>query len=353
MSRILYFTFKFAIIINVINGGKMKKIFRLMGCALLTISLTGCGSNPAPNNGNENVLSLEKGDFKITVNDLYSTLKEKYATNYLINEIDKAILNKEYETDDKANDYVENQMKIYKLYYSNNEQELLSAIQNAGYKDLSEFQESIITNYKRTLATDDYVKKTISDSEINKYYENNIYGDITVSHILISLEASDNLTDEEKKEAEKNASDKIKEIYGKLDNGTSFSEVAKEYSEDKATSSNGGRIGTFNKNEMTKQFNSEFEEAVINLKVGEYTKKAIKTEYGYHIIYKDAEKDKPELETVKQTIIESLLSDKKKEDNKAEYKAMIDLREKYGLSFNDEDIKSQYDNAINNWLYGE
>ena len=331
----------------------MKKIFKLMGCALLTVSLTGCGSNPTPDNGNANVVSLEKGEFNITVNDLYSTLKEKYATNYLINEIDKAILNKEYETDDKANAYVENQMKIYRMYYSNNEQQLLSAIQNAGYKDLAEFQESLVTNYKRTLATDDYVKKNISDSDIKKYYDDNIYGDITVSHILVSLESSDNLTDEEKQEAEKKANDKVKEIYEKLDNGTSFSEVAKEYSEDKATASNGGRIGTFNKNEMTKQFNSEFEEAVINLKVENYTKKTVKTEYGYHIIYKDAEKEKPALETVKQTILDNLLNDKKKEDDKAEYKAMMDLRESYGLSFNDEDVKAQYDNAVNNWLYGE
>ena len=90
----------------------MKKIFKLMGCALLTVSLTGCGSNPTPDNGNENVVAFEKGDFKITVNDLYSTLKEKYATNYLINEIDKAILNKEYETDDKANEYVENMSRF-------------------------------------------------------------------------------------------------------------------------------------------------------------------------------------------------------------------------------------------------
>ena len=41
------------------------------------------------------------------------------------------------------------------------------------------------------------------------------------------------------------------------------------------------------------------------------------------------------------------------EDSKAEYKAMIKLREKYGLEFNDENVKQQYDNAVNNWLYGK
>ena len=32
---------------------------------------------------------------------------------------------------------------------------------------------------------------------------------------------------------------------------------------------------------------------------------------------------------------------------------LIDLREEYGLKFNDEYILNQYNNAVNNWLYGE
>lgn len=331
----------------------MKKVFKVMGCALLAISLTGCGNNPTPEEGNKNVVSLTNGEFSITVNDLYETLKDKYAANYIISEIDKTILNKEFETDDDANTYVENQMKIYLLSYNNDESQLLAAIQNAGYKDLSEFKEYILTNYKRTLAEEDYLRKDISDKEINKYYENNIYGDITISHILITVESSDNLTEDEKTEQEKKASDKIKEIYEKLDSGKDFSEIAKEYSDDKATASNGGMLGTYNKSEMTKAFNSNFEDAAVALKVGEYTKKAVKTSYGYHIIYKESEKDKPTMEEVKQTIIDNLVEEKKKEDNKAQYKAMIALREKYGLEFNDEDVKAQYDNAVNNWLYGD
>ena len=331
----------------------MKKVFKIMSCALLALTLTGCGNNPTPSNGEENVISFSKGDFKISVDELYKTLKERYATNYLIQEMDKAILNKEYETDEQADAYVENQIKILKLYYENSDSKLLEALQNAGYKTLDEYKEIIVTNYKRELAAKDYVRKEIDESEINKYYENNIYGDITVSHILISLDTSDNLTDEEKKEAQEKADTKIKEIYEKLENGTSFAEVAKEYSDDGATSSNGGRIGTFNKDEMTKKFNSDFENAAIKLEVGKYTTKTVKSSYGYHIIYKDAEKEKPKLEEVKQTILDNLLEEKLKDDTKAQYKALIELREKYGLTFNDEDVKDQYDNAVNNWLYGK
>ncbi len=331
----------------------MKKVFKIMACSLLLVSLTGCGSNPTPSNGEESVVSLDKENYKISVDELYATLKDKYATNYLIQEIDKVILNKEYETDDNAEKYAENQMKIYRMYYENDESKLLSALQNAGYKDINEFEESLILNYKRDLATKDYLRNNISEKDIEKYYKDNVYGDITISHILVEVDSTGDMTDEEKKEAENKAQDKVSEIYKKLEEGKSFEEVAKEYSEDKATSSNGGHLGTFNKGEMTKKFNKEFEEATISLKVDEYTKKAIQSSYGYHIIYKEAEKEKPKLEEVKQSILDTLVDDENDKDDKAQYKAMIDLRESYGLKFNDEDVESQYDTAKTNWLYGK
>lgn len=331
----------------------MKKGFKLMLCALFAVSVTGCGNDPTPSNGNENVITFNKEEFNITVDDLYKTLKEKYATNYLIQEMDKKILNLEYETDENANSYADNQMKIYRMMYNNDENSLLEALQNAGYKSVDEFKEYIITNYKRDLATKDYARSQVTDSEINKYYENDVYGDITISHILVSLDTSDNLTDDEKKEAETKANDKIKEIYEKLEAGKTFAEVAKEYSEDSKTASDGGRLGTFTKGEMTEKYDKEFENAVIGLEVGKYTTKAVKSTYGYHIIYKDAEKEKPKLETIKQTIIDNLIDDKMDDDSKMQYKALIELREKYGLKFNDDDIKAQYDNAVNNWLYSK
>ena len=331
----------------------MKKIFKIMSCILLTATLTGCGNNPTPDNKDNNVISFDNAELNITANDLYEALKTRYATNYIIQTVDGKILEKEYETDDDAKSYIENQMKIYHLYYGNDEAKLLEALQNAGYRSISDFEETLLTNYKRTLAAKDYVKKEITDKEIDNYYNDNVYGDITISHILVRLDITSDATDEEKEEAEKKANEKITEIYKKLEDGTDFATVAKEYSEDGATTNNGGLLGTYNKNEMTEKYNKEFEDAVISLKVGEYTKKAIKSSYGYHIIYKNDEKDKPALDTIKQTIIDNLLDEKLEDDTKAEYKALIELRKKYGFTINDEDIQSQYDTAVNNWLYSK
>ena len=331
----------------------MKKVIKIIACATMAMALTGCKNKTTPSNGKDNIVSLSKTEFKITVDDLYQTLKERYATNYVIQEVDEAILNDKYKTDEEAEEYVKNQLKIYKAMYNNSDSELLTALQNAGYKDLSEFENTILLSYKKKEASKDYIKENLSEDEIKKYYDENVYGDITISHILVNLDITDTMTNEEKNEANKKADEKIKEIYKKLDSGTSFADVAKEYSSDAATKNDGGKIGTFTKGEMTKKFNNEFEEAAMDLKVGNYTKKAIKSSYGYHIIYKDEEKEKPTYEEAKQNVIDKLVDDALENDTKTEYKAMIKLREDYGLAFNDDTIKSQYDNAVNNWLYGK
>ena len=132
----------------------MKKAIKIMACAAFALALTGCKNKTEPSNSSESVVSLSKTEFKITADDLYQTLKEKYATNYIIQEIDEAILNQEYETDDDAKEYVETQIKIYKMMYNNSDSELLSALQSAGYKDLAEFEDVIMLSYKKKQAVD-------------------------------------------------------------------------------------------------------------------------------------------------------------------------------------------------------
>ncbi len=330
----------------------MKKIVKILSCGLIALMLTGCGSESTPTDGSKNIVSFNDEEMNITIDKLYDELKTRYGLNYIIGIMDEQILDKEYEDSDDADAYVENQIKIFQLYYGlSDDAALLDYVRNYGYSTIDEFKEYLKTNYKRTLAEKDYLKDQITDKEIEKYYTDNMYGDVTISHILVKVDSTGDNTEEEKKDAETKAQDKIKEIYEKLDGGTSFAEVAKEYSDDAATSSNGGRIGTFNKGEMTTRFNEEFENAVLKLEKGKYTAKTISSTYGYHIIYKDEQKEKPELATVKQTIIDALIKEKETEDTKAQNKALIELRKKYGLKFDDEELNSQYENAVNNWLY--
>ena len=83
-----------------------------------------------------------------------------------------------------------------------------------------------------------------------------------------------------------------------------INKIKKEYSAD-SSASDGGNLGFFNRGEMV----SEFEDAAIELEVGKYTKKPVKTQFGYHIILKTEQKEKPKLEEIKDEIIDTLVDE--------------------------------------------
>jgi parvulin-like peptidyl-prolyl isomerase len=73
--------------------------------------------------------------------------------------------------------------------------------------------------------------------------------------------------------------DKGKEVLSKLTAGTAFADLAKEYSTDTGSATQGGDVGWFPRGAMV----PEFEEAAFSLGIGE-TSGLVQTEYGYHII---------------------------------------------------------------------
>ena len=91
----------------------------------------------------------------------------------------------------------------------------------------------------------------------------------------------------------------------------------------------------------------EFANAVRELKVDEYTKEPVKTQYGYHIILKTGEKDKPELKDVKDNIKETLTTQKLNNNNALRYQTLIDIREENKISWNDTTLKKAYDDYMN------
>ena len=326
----------------------MKKLLKNITLMLAILLLAGCGNNIELKNGEEVLVSFENEELSITAEDLFKKLKENYGANYMIELMDERILDLKYPTDDVAKAFVANQIESMEVSYGG-AQKFLEALQSYGYETVDEYEKIVMLGYKRQLAVKDYVKENLSDKDIQKYYDNNMFGDITASHILVELKNSSSMTEEQKREAEDKAQETLKSIYEKLDEGGDFHDVALMYSEDSATADNGGRLGTFSKGEME----SEFEKAAMDLEVEKYTKQAIKTSYGYHVILKEDEKEKPALETVRETIIEKLVEEEIANDDKLQYKALIELRKSYGIEINDEDLSSQYENAVNNWLYSK
>ena len=323
----------------------MKKTLIVLGTVLLVFGSLGCEKKTELKGGEDELVTFKDSKLNISTNDLYEKLKDKYGINFLIDMIDTNILNKEYEDSDSINDYVNIQVNSLRNYYKT-ETEFLEYINNYGYKNVDELKEYFKLNYKRNLAVKDYLKTLISDDDITNYYNDKVTGDIEAKHILIEVKTTDSMTEDEKRTTKEDALKKAKEAITKLNEGKTFEEVSKEYSDDDATKNNGGSMGfvnTLNLDDVTRQ-------ELTKLEVGKYSTEPLETEYGYEIFLKVSVKDKPKLEEVKTHIIETLTDEKLTKDSKLQYKAMEYIRDKYEFSIKDEDLEIYYENTMNNLL---
>ena len=323
----------------------MKKTLIVLGTVLLVFGSLGCEKKTELKGGEDELVTFKDSKLNISTNDLYEKLKDKYGINFLIDMIDTNILNKEYEDSDSINDYVDIQVNSLRNYYKT-ETEFLEYINNYGYKNVDELKEYFKLNYKRNLAVKDYLKTLISDDDITNYYNDKVTGDIEAKHILVEVKTTDSMTEDEKRTTKEDALKKAKEAITKLNEGKTFEEVSKEYSDDDATKNNGGSMGFVN----TLDLDDVTRQELTKLEVGKYSSEPIETEYGYEIFLKVSVKDKPKLEEVKTHIIETLTDEKLTKDSKLQYKAMEYIRDKYEFSIKDEDLEIYYENTMNNLL---
>ena len=169
-----------------------------------------------------------------------------------------------------------------------------------GIENSAEFKQAM-AKIKEELLVNMWMKKQldntlVSDSEAKEFYEKNKDKfkqpeTVTASHILVK-------TEEEAKAI-------IKEL--KPLKGAELKEKFVVLAKEKSTGPSGpkgGSLGTFSKGQMV----PEFSKAVWELKDGTITLQAVKTQFGYHIIY--LEKKNPAValpyEAVKDKIIASL-----------------------------------------------
>ena len=318
------------------------KLFGLSMAALLLV--TGCGKVPKLENGQDAIVTLKGED--ISANDLYDELKERYALDALLKLIDTEILNKKYKDNDDSKEEVQDEINLMiQQYGQGSEANLLQQTYQAwGIDTMDELRAYLTLQYKRNKAVEDYAKSLVTDNEIEKYYNDEIFGDITAKHILISPDVDSNATDAEKEEALKKALEEAKEVITKLNNGEDWDKLAKEYSDDESNKNKGGLLNTFTNGEMT----SEFEDAALKLEDGKYTTEPVKTTYGYHIIYKVSQAEKPKLKTVKDEIIETLGKEKLNNDSTLQVTALEELRKEYKVSIQDDSLKAQYERYLKN-----
>ncbi|MDR1928965.1 MAG: peptidylprolyl isomerase [Endomicrobium sp.] len=143
-------------------------------------------------------------------------------------------------------------------------------------KEFKKKQRRYYDEYKDELLLEIYIKKIlndikVTDMDVQIYYDQNrdVFDNpraYMIRHIVLyDLKSAKN-------------------VYEKLRNGESFEKMAKEFSQDTLSASNGGLIGPFKKGNLM----PELEQVVLNLKDNEISG-IIKTTYGYHIILKISE----------------------------------------------------------------
>ena len=272
----------------------------------------------------------------VTADELYEDMKSQYPINVLLDKIDNIILTKKYKEDDtmkdKVNSNAEYYLNMYKQYYKDitDENELLEKM---GFASYDKYLEYLKLDYRKTKYTEEYIKDNLTDDEIQKYYDENVFGDINCQHVLVKVKSDDSSSeglsdDEAKKLAE--------EIIKKINDGTSWEDIQKEY-KDKVTYEDLGYQS------WDASLETNFLTAIKDMDENSFSKEPVKTSYGYHVIYKLDQKKAPKLNKVKDTIIEKLISSKKSEDQNISYKALINLRKENKLEFSDTVMKEKYE----------
>ena len=168
----------------------------------------------------------------------------------------------------------------------------------------------------------------------NAYFEKKVVNAVTNEAIKARYDLEISNTAPEREVDARHILLKTKEeamvVIGELDAGKDFAELAKVKSTG-PSGANGGTLGFFGKGQMV----PDFETAAFALKNGAYTKEPVKTQFGWHVILKQDERDKqlPSFEESKAQIKQALLRDN--------YITLIDgSRNKIKVEILDTDLKA-------------
>jgi peptidyl-prolyl cis-trans isomerase C len=213
--------------------------------------------------------------------------------------------------------------QIKKQYFGGDDKKYEKQLKDQGLTDASvraDIRAQIISEKLFNKVTKDI---KVTDADVKKYYEQNkaSYGtpeQRDVRHILIAEKKKSGQVDYVKSRALANT------IYDQLKAGGNFAALAKKYSEDPGSASNGGKL-TITKGQTV----APFDQTAFLLPKGQISR-PVKTEYGYHIIQplsavKPA-KTQPLDKNLKDQIRQQLLTTKR---NSAMTKWAGDLEKQY------------------------
>ncbi|MCY7903237.1 peptidylprolyl isomerase [Bacillus inaquosorum] len=278
----------------------MKKIAIAAITATSILTLSACSSGDK-----EVIAKTDAGD--VTKGELYTNMKKTAGASVLTQLVQEKVLDKKYKVTDKE---IDNKLKEYKSQLGDQ----YTALEEQYGKDY--LKEQVKYELLTQKAAKDNIK--VTDADIKEYWEG-LKGKIRASHILVA----------DKKTAE--------EVEKKLKKGEKFEDLAKEYSTDTASSSQGGDIGWFAKDGMV----AEFSKAAFKLKTDEVSD-PVKSQYGYHIIKKTEERGK--YEDMKKELKSEVL-EQKLNDSNAVQEAVQKVMKKADIEVKDKELKDTFNTS--------
>ena len=286
-------------------------------------------------NGEEPIVKVGKNTY--TADSLYTRMKNHYNVSQLLDQIDSDLLTKLYPEDKEMTDEVkqnaEYYINMYKQYYNYTEEQFLSSNGFASYND---FLEYLKLENRRKKYLDKYVKDNLTDKEIENYYNKNVYGDINCQHILVETTSDTSSDSSNKKLSDEEGKKLAEEIITKINDGTSWDDIKKEY-KDKTTFEDLGYQS------WDSDLETPFKTALKEMDDKSFSKEPVKTSYGYHVIYRIDQKKVESLKKTKDKIVTKLVEEKKAADSNLQQKALISLRQEKNIKFYDTDMGTKYE----------
>lgn len=288
----------------------MKKIFIVLFTVVLLTLVTGCSDDKE--------VSVDDQNYSI---DVYKMTLDELKSDDLRGKKDLIILANKYsdrfeEIKKQAKEEVEKNKSIYEMYgYDFNE-----ILKQYNYNSIDDYYNAVFLQFMLDIATEEYAKTLITEDEINDFYNEEVFGKVSVRHILISPSVTVDSTYEEETAAYETALKIATEVITRLKNGEEWDNISKEYS-------NGESIIAEELNFEYGDLPEEFEEATKKLKDGEYTTIPVETDFGYHVIYKVSEENNKSLNEIREYIINELISEKISSDDKLQVTVLENIRE--------------------------